>query len=107
MDTWEQALVIFGSSVFSWAIIEGIKILAGARKSGLTEAESEYLKDLYDSHNVKDDDGKPIWYISHRITEDQAKIIDNQFNTILNLHRITSNQSDQSKILEKILDKIR
>lgn len=89
---------IFFSTIAGWMLIEAIKKLAGGRKSSLTEEEAVELHTLYSMHMVKDESGRPIWYMPPGLKQNQYKVLEL-------LRDISRNQVEILKILEKLNDK--
>ncbi len=89
-----------------YLIIEMIKFLypfIRSRGSNLTPLEQHQLTNLFELHNVKDNEGRPIWYLPSRTLSDMEK----QNEKILGLvDNVSSTQKDISHILERILDKL-
>ncbi len=89
-----------------YLIIEMIKFLfpfIRSKNSSLSALEQHQLANLYDLHNVKDNEGRPIWYLPSRTLADMEK----QNEKILNLvNSVSTTQRDISHILERILDKL-
>ena len=69
------------------------------QKSVLSADESSWLKTLYVQHQVKDEDGRPIWYMPKTVTEQQIKIIEL-------LGFMSTSQRDTAHVLERIVDKL-
>lgn len=95
-----DCILMFGSAVAGWVCVELVKMLAGARKSGLTETESFMMKEMYDMHNVRDENGRPLWYMP-------PKMDDNMHRTVLVLRDIVRLQAEHARLLEKLHDEIR
>ena len=65
----------------------------------LSKEEHEYLKSLYDWHNINDDDGRKIWYIPKSVSESQKEM------TVL-MREIGETQKDMAQILERIISRM-
>ena len=88
--------------VAAFLVIEAVKFLVNKlsnQKSQLTPNEQFYLKELYQMHNVRDDSGRPIWYMPTSVGQQQDKIIDI-------LASMSDAQKETAHILERILDKL-
>lgn len=65
----------------------------------LTAEERTKLAQLYDMHNVRDVDGRPVWYFP-------GSVHDNQKETLAILREIANSQRETAKIMERILTKM-
>ena len=83
----------------------------GRRSSdGFTSEDRERLRHLLEMHEVRDDDGVPMWYISRSREQEQLKLLSRMTDT---LHRMSLVQRDvlkslesHERALERLLDKI-
>jgi len=57
------------------------------------------VKDLKKMHDVRDDDGRPLWYMPKEILETQREIVATQ-------HLMAENQRNTLVLMEKVLDKV-
>ena len=94
-----EAMIMFGSALAGWVAVESIKVLANARKSGLTEEESHFLRELHDMHNIRDENGRLLWY-------QPAKLDENVYKTVLLLRDISRLQAEHALILDKLRDEV-
>lgn len=80
-------------------LIEHLVKMAIPTKSVLTEDERHYLQALFEMHNVRDDEGRPIWYMPNHVGKQQDKIIEL-------IDGMIKHQNDTTHVLERILDKL-
>jgi len=87
--------------VVCYLFLEAMKYLINrfAKTSQLTIEEQYILKELHNMHSVKDENGRPIWYMPKTIGDQQEKII-------RLLDDISVVQRDTCHILERIIDKL-
>jgi hypothetical protein len=57
------------------------------------------VKDLKRMHDVRDDDGRPMWYLPKEIIETQREIVSTQ-------HLMAENQKNTLVLMDKMIDKI-
>lgn len=57
------------------------------------------IKNLKKMHDVRDDDGRPMWYLPREIIETQREIVATQ-------HLMAENQRNTLLLMEKVLDKV-
>lgn len=101
-----------------------IKKMGGEKdkdKSALNTQEREWMKSLYDWHNVSDDDGRKIWYIPKALYEgqkdmlelirdmqiSQKEIADTQKEITATQKGMAETQNQIAITLEKIVEKLR
>ena len=89
------------SAVFFLLILYAVVELAkygfdkiGARKSMLTDKERYWLSDLHEMHNVKDSNGRLLWYTP-------KELIENQREMMQALQSISKHQRDIARSLER------
>lgn len=63
------------------------------------EKDRFWLHQLYEMHNVKDDDGRPIWYMSNAVGKQQEK-------TLIMLDEMLTTQKETMHLLERLIDKV-
>ena len=62
----------------------------------------EHVQDLLNMHNVKDNDGTPIWYVPRSWAETQKNISDSQQQIVMSLQSISGTQKSIAKTLERM-----
>jgi len=86
----------------AYLLVEVVKFLVnklGPTRSMLTGHEKHCLEALYDMHNVKDESGRPIWYMPNQVGKQQEKIIEI-------LGQVSNDQKEITHILERIIDRL-
>ena len=68
-------------------------------KSVLTDEQHHWIKELHDMHDVKDESGRPIWYMPNQVGKQQEKIIEL-------LGDMAMTQKETTIVLERIIDRL-
>jgi len=74
------------------------------KDSALAPLEQFYLRELHNMHNVKDGDGRPLWYFP---TSAMESIAGQNTKITEMLERISNSQNDISSILAHMLGKMK
>jgi len=83
-------------------LVQKIPMIGQAKKSqiqvkpSLTTEEHEWLKNLHELHNERDEDGVPRWYIPRSLTNIQKELLDK-------LQTMAVHQEKTTYILDRIL----
>lgn len=92
-----------------YTVLEFLKFIIPTmlpKRSSLGPDESHQLKQLFDMHNVKDDSGRPIWYLPSTVAEHQEKILGILDDMSSNVKEGQIYQKQTAQILEKIMDRL-
>ena len=70
------------------------------------EETSTMLTRLYEMHNVKDEDGIPVWHIRRSMLQEQSEIRQVLTDLHLAIRDIHQSQKRQTEVLEKLIDRL-
>jgi len=79
-------------------VIDAITSSVGSFKPRIHDTYT-IVKDLKHMHDVRDEDGRPMWYLPREIIETQRDIVATQ-------HLVAENQKNTLVLMEKVLDKV-
>jgi hypothetical protein len=86
----------------AYLVIEFVKFMIPIitkSRSVLTESERYQLRELHRMHNVRDEDGRFLWYKDKTVNIQNRQILDT-------INKLSENQRETSIILDKLLDRL-
>jgi len=82
-----------------YAVIEIVKWMIDRNRSDLTPENQRKLNDLWEWHSIRDDDGRPLWYVPRKMAGDQERIVEM-------LRGISKNQESTARLLGDLIKRM-